>query len=106
MTMLVYGISADARFVSYSLLMFTFPVSSMGLIILPKILVVRRMTRNAHKEEGVASGQPQESTGEEGTGDVNPSATNELAPTSTNCNDESRTAGSKLNPRIQVVTFD
>ena len=104
-TMLVYGISADARFVSYSILVFTFPVASMDLIIVPKIFVVRRMNKNARKNEDVAS-RPQESNQDGGVGSANP--IHNWAQTNSNStrNNESGPTVSSHSPRIQVVTFD
>ena len=99
-TALVYNISADARSISYSLIMFSFPMSSMGLIILPKMFVVRRMSQSAKEEEEEAPDRPQDSGGAEGCS--NPVTQNDVTPT----NNTPTRRGSGHGPRIQVVTFD
>lgn len=101
--MLVQDISSDIRFVSYSLLMFTFPVSAVGLVIVPKMFVVRRTNKKAHTDQSEAA-RPQESTRLEGSADdVNPLASNGSLQTTTRCSVEPRPSHG---PRIQVVTFD
>lgn len=77
--LILQDVTSNARFLGYSLLVFTFPVTTAGLIVLPKVLTVRRMTKRA----------------------------SESAPRSNNNTQEAeRDETARHVPRVQIVTFD
>ena len=89
-------VSTDGRFIGEALLIWTVPMTTMGLIIFPKIWLVRRMQQIADANTDEASDMQSSEESRERTVDGNPS-------------DEDATAStvSPLRvPRIQVVTFD
>ena len=95
------------KYLGLALLTFTFPVSAMGLIILPKIMVVRRKRR---KGEECCDGSDSPPPSREA-----PQEERDISAHSTNNNNE-RTGGRlarqnqqglpRNGPRIQIVTFD
>ena len=101
--LILQDVTSNARFLSYSLLVFTFPVTTAALIVLPKVLTVRRMTRMANTDE---SEHPM------GTVDTSPRrGSNDIVATNPASASEGATRVAQTNelphsPRIQVVTFD
>lgn len=103
--LILQDVSSNARFLGYSLLVFTFPVTTTGLIVLPKVLTVRRMTKMANEDCG---DEPVQMNGAEtepvgGTDeDIDPPS---LSATTAPANGSAQ-GGFPHGPRIQVVTFD
>ena len=91
--LLINDLSSNGRFLCYSLLVWTFPMSTMGLIILPKIVTVRRMKRKA-KPNPLPTSDVQSTN----------SASNESA--TRNVADATLHQHNRAGPRIQIVTFD
>lgn len=93
------NVTSNARFLLYSLLLFTFPLTTVGLIVLPKVLTVRRMTQRANTDE---------SDGPEDSSDRRMHANNPPTPSSTRDGETSAVNARDVprSPRIQVVTFD
>ncbi|CAB9517630.1 Gamma-aminobutyric acid (GABA) B receptor [Seminavis robusta] len=94
-------VSPDGRFIGETLIVWTVPMSTMGLIIFPKVLTVRRMQRNAD----TGSSDTVESQSSLSVDSPDPGASS----------DERAAIGGAFNPaadptirgpRIQVVTFD
>ena len=102
---LLQDVSSDIKFICYALLMFTFPMSTMGLIILPKILIVRRMEMQANAPD--ATPNPAVTSLPVSEPDHDPSATNpQVEDVIEQELRESQARRSYHGPRMQVVTFD
>lgn len=101
---ILQDVSSDGKYMAYSLLIWTFPMSTMGMIILPKVLAVRRM------KVAVEGGEPSESVVD--SAGVISQADREAQDARTNRVEHSMTSerttqpGSGSGPRIQIVTFD
>jgi hypothetical protein len=94
---ILQDVSPNGRILGYTLLMWTFPMTVVGLIFLPKMLTVRRMQRNAAgSRAGTSSTNPEASSNGDAGARVEATA-NEHEVTSP------RTV---RGPKIQIVTFD
>jgi hypothetical protein len=100
------GESSDGRFVGDALLVWTVPMSTMGLIIFPKVLLVRRMQRKADAKDDEASAlQSNGSVGRET--DSNGDAATSTGPADSTTAVAAEAAVLPLSgPRIQIVIFD
>ena len=108
--LLVNEVDPSLRYITISLLTFTFPCSTMGLIVLPKALLVRRMKRQSDSPtqdtaSSLSAAPPTPDATSPAVRDgANGHATNtdmmeSLSPTQVR-------RSSSSGPRIQVVTFD
>jgi hypothetical protein len=96
------GVSTNGNFIGSALILWTIPMSTMGLIILPKVVTVARLKRNASSVTGANSMVPSSAVEVElGSPDLNmrqrPNASSgpEMTPSSI-----------PSGPRVQIVTFD
>ena len=93
----------SARYVGLSLLTFSFPVSCMGLIILPKALLVRKIQRLGGSDENPTTSlrsTPSAGVFASAEGEI----ANPVAAASPVVGSELPTE--RLGPKIQVVTFE
>lgn len=101
--------SANARFVTYSILMFSFPLTSMGFIVLPKVMRVRRMGQNSKTPETANGGATEAPAAVEAAVSdelFNPHSRGTAIPANLMADNEGETRSPPRGPRMQVVTFD
>ncbi|CAB9504684.1 Gamma-aminobutyric acid (GABA) B receptor [Seminavis robusta] len=103
LAIILQGAYPSAQYMINSIFYFTFTTSFMGLIILPKYLLVRRMTKRAIQAEAStdspASNEVSNEVGRSGDATTNANATGSASGTP-----QQPSLGS--GPRIQIVTFD
>ena len=100
------SVSTDGKFIGEALLIWTVPMTTMGLIIFPKIWLVRHMQRMADEKANEASDLHSNSS-RDSSADAPPN--NQVVTASADAA-SAELAESVLSPlsgpRIQIVTFD
>ncbi|CAB9524353.1 Gamma-aminobutyric acid (GABA) B receptor [Seminavis robusta] len=103
---LLNDVSTDARFFCYTLLIWTFPMSTMGLILVPKIVMVQRMKRNSNKGGPPSNNQLESGDTVEGARESAEAESNNVRDSTRSLEGSQEKPRSGRGPRIQVVTFD
>jgi hypothetical protein len=97
-------VSTDGRFIGNTLILWTIPMSTMGLIILPKVATVfwmkRRRAATSISGADASAGIPSPSTGDVELGSRDATTRHRTS------NPETTPPPIPSQPRIQIVTFD
>jgi 7 transmembrane sweet-taste receptor of 3 GCPR len=95
------NVSPDGRFIGETLLIWTVPMSTLGLILFPKVLLVRKMQKQA--EAGASETVDAQDRQSVDSGDT---ASSDNGSPGAVYSPSSDTDPSVRGPRIQIVTFD
>ena len=104
LTQILRDISSEGAFIGQGLLLWPVPLSSMGLLVLPKMLLVRRMQRSADARN-TESPRHHSAAAEISRENIELVTAREDGQAATP-SDSNATAALSNGPRIQIVTFD